>query len=354
MKTVFLFDPKCLSYRIKVYQYFQQEFKREGFYLQVFYEDSRKPIDEDGFHAIKYSFLSFLKLFRREKPDVAIYFIWLRYKFSLPFIIFNRLFLKTKAIVWSKGINISGTGNKLMNNLYYLRQKVANALILYSDFEKQFIKTKMDKVFVANNTIDQYSYYVGNPAIDIRKELEISSGKVVLFVGRVEKRKNLDLLTDVFASDLKDHHLVIVGPGVTEKQQERIEGCDNIHAVGGVYDQKILSAYFQAADAFCIPGHIGLGVNEAFLFGIPVVTARIGNDPDLISSEPIMLLKEGENCELFEKNSQEGLQKALHRILDDEDHLKSLKKAAKITFDEKAKIEYMRDGFINAINYVTK
>ena len=319
--------------------------------MRVYYENSRKPIHEEGFFPVKYSFGAFLKLFLQKKPDAAIYFIWLRYKFSLPFITFNRLFLRTKVIVWSKGINISGRKKRLMNSLYYFRQKIANALILYSEYEKQFIRTRLEKVFVANNTIDQNSFYLEDTGHDIKKELGIHTGKIVLFVGRIEERKNPNLLINLFAQEKLPYNLIIVGPGLSEKQQEIIQQSRNIFAVGGIYDQKHLSAFYQAANVFCIPGHIGLGVNEAFLFGIPVVTARIGDDPELISSEPLMLLCEGENCELFEKNSFQGLKEALTQTLDNENHLAELKKHAKQTFNEKARIEYMRDGFIAAINH---
>ena len=76
--------------------------------------------------------------------------------------IFTRLFLPTKSIVWSKGINIANINQPIKNTLYYIRQFAADALILYSDFEKQFIKTSKKKVFIANNTINQYAYKLDN------------------------------------------------------------------------------------------------------------------------------------------------------------------------------------------------
>lgn len=347
---VFLFDPTCLSYRIHVYKYFISEFKNKGYEFRIYYDKSATDVKEDGFEGIEYSFSSFKRLNKTEKPDVSIFFIWLSYLFSLPFLLYCRLFLDVKTIVWSKGINIARINQHVMNQFYYLRQKFADGLILYSDFEKQFIKTDMRKVFVANNTINQHKYNVIEDPAElnlIRETHSIKEDKIVLFVGRIQKRKRLDLLVDIFHDEIKNHALVIVGPGMTDEMGEKVDNASNIYYLGPVYDMNELSEIYSMSDVFCIPGEIGLGINEAFLFGMPVVTTFIRP-----TSEMELLLKDQENGMLFEKDNKVDLRSKLQLLLNDEDVYDQYSKNAKMTFEEKAKIEYMRGGFLDSINYV--
>ena len=308
MKKVFLFDPTTLSYREKIYDFFISEFSKYGVDLYIYYEKEKCNIQKDKYIGIEYTFKSFKELHKNEKPDVSIFFIWLSYTFSIPFLAYLRLFSKTKSIVWSKGINITNINQPFKNQIYYLRQRLADALILYSEFEKQFIITNKEKVFVANNTINNKCYNTeisGEEVIRFKQELSIKENKVVLFVGRIEKRKNVDILLEVFSRELNGIALLIVGPGLSHTQEEIIKGASNIYATGAIYDIERLSLCYQLADIFCIPGHLGLGINEAFLFGVPVVTENMSNSNDLVSSEPMMLFKDNYNGLFFNGNAND-------------------------------------------------
>lgn len=347
---VFLFDPTCLSYRVHVYNYFIDEFRKHGLELTIFYDENKTTIKEERYKPIEYSFSSFKRLHKTEKPDVSIFFIWLSYMFSLPFLLYCKLLLPVKSIVWSKGINIAKIDQTIMNRFYYLRQKLADGLILYSDFEKQFIKTDMSKVFVANNTINQHVYTVEDSTVEQRKlkeKYKIKESKIVLFVGRIQERKRLDLLVNIFSKRIKDYALVIIGPGMPEKMEEQVNITCNIYYLGPVYDSKELSEIYSISDIFCIPGEIGLGINEAFLFGMPVVTTFIRP-----TSEMELLLKDEENGLLFERDNESDLFNKLTILLKDDQAYQRYAESAKQTFQEKAKIEYMRDGFLDSINYV--
>jgi len=351
-KKVLLFDPTCLSYRIHVYNYFISEFKNYGINLKVYYDENKTIINNDSYFPIKYSFLSFIKLHRDEKPDISIYFIWLSYKWSLPFLIIMRLFMKTKSIVWSKGINIKNVDQPLKNILYYIRQFVADALILYSVYEKKFIKASARKVFIANNTINQYVYKNCAERKDtLKRKHGINHQKIVLFVGRIEHRKRLDLLIDSFKNELREYGLIIIGPGLEGKLQKQVNSLDNVYYFGPIYALDLLSEFYSMADIFCIPGHIGLAVNESFLYGLPVVTADIKSDPSLISSEPIMLLEDGVNGRFY-RPEQDNLSEVLRQILENDEIRETYSKNAIKTFKEKAKIEYMAEGFLKAIKFV--
>lgn len=353
---VFLFDPSCMSYRIHIYKYFIEQFKKSGYDLTIYYDkNSRKDnINEPRFIGIEYSFSSFKSIHLEKSPDVSIHYIWLSYKFSIPFLVYSKLFLTTKSIVWSKGINITNIKQPFKNQLYYLRQRLADSLILYSDFERQFIKTKKNKVFVGYNTINQYVYDLENLKISketLKRKWGINHTKTLLFVGRMEKRKKIQLLLNAFSKSLCDYGLILVGPGLTDTQKQLVDKADNIYYLNAIYDINKLSELYSCADIFSIPGHIGLGVNEAFLFNLPVITQDMDTDPKLVSSEPKMLFIDGVNG-LFFSGTEEDLVRKITLLFDNDELRDELGKNAKKTFEEKAKIEYMRDGFLKSINFV--
>jgi len=354
MKKLYLFDPTCLPYRRHLYSYFIEQFKANGYILSIFYDNTQGHINLPGFIPLNYSFFSFLKLHLKTRPDISIFFIWLRYKFSLPFLVSCRLFLTTKVIVWSKGINILNISQPVMNLFYYIRQMSANALILYSDFERQFIKANLKKVFTANNTINQYKYRTAGTSCDMKKMYQIKQQKSVLFVGRIEPRKRLDMLVTAFSSEIRDHALVIVGPGIDKGLKAKIEQCDNIYYLGPIYELDRLSELYSSSDLFCMPGHIGLGINEAFLFGLPVVTATIEPGTSMVSSEPLMLFRDKFNGLSFKPDDQNDFNRKLVYLLENDRERNRLSKNARKTFEEKAKIEYMFQGFLDAIEYVQR
>jgi len=235
-KTVLLFDAETQHYRQSVYRYFQKEFKKHGYHLKVVYDKKLNDIREDLFLGIDYSFKNFNITIADNDCCLVILFVWLRYKFLIPFMLHNRI-KGAKTIVWSHCINLQKKKNKFKNILYGLRQRLADALIIFSVNEKQYIKVSHKKVFTANNTLNFYDI----PMINLTKEeLKAKYGilgkKIILSVGRMatNNRKPDYLITGFTQSSPKDCSLVIVGPGLTEDQQERVKKTQNIHYLGPV------------------------------------------------------------------------------------------------------------------------
>lgn len=115
---------------------------------------------------------------------------------------------------------------------------------------------------------------------------ELMDGKVnILFVGRLEKRKGLNVLLDAYAS-LKWNHpsvrLLIVGPGSPDKKTYRIMTERNIKDVifvGGVSPTQLVR-YYNSAHIFCSPAtgkeSFGIVLLEAMAACKPIVASRIG------------------------------------------------------------------------------
>lgn len=109
--------------------------------------------------------------------------------------------------------------------------------------------------------------------------------KYLLFIGRLERRKNLDLLLRVFerVAGETDLHLIVVGRKGYGADQflaaiARSSVADRIHVVGWVGEQEKI-ALLRGAVAFFFPSlyeGFGLPVLEAQGCGTPVVCSRVG------------------------------------------------------------------------------
>jgi FkbM family methyltransferase len=131
--------------------------------------------------------------------------------------------------------------------------------------------------------------------------------KIVLFVGRLERRKGVDTLLEASADFLnknKDVGLVLAGQDI-EGWEERAQTVlpaklrSRVLFTGNVSDstrEKLL------ARAYCLvfPSRyesFGLVPLEAFVHGVPVIAARAGAIPEVVADKSSGLLFEVENAE---------------------------------------------------------
>ena len=108
----------------------------------------------------------------------------------------------------------------------------------------------------------------------------------VLFVGRLQFRKNVDLLIGACA-EIQNIRLVIVGDGPERAALEALaeEIYPSAEFVGSKHGDE-LKSYFEEADLFVLPGTGGLAVQEAMSYGLPVIVAQgDGTQDDLVSKE---------------------------------------------------------------------
>jgi glycosyltransferase involved in cell wall biosynthesis len=237
--------------------------------------------------------------------------------------------------------------NRIKGLLYKTVHTLSDTILLYSRNETKYISKKHhNKVFVANNTIN---FKTIPTIIESKEELKIKYKipfkKVLLFVGRIQKRKRLDILVDYFSTlDHSDYGLVIVGKNIPEELFEKIKYSKNIIYFGEVY--KDIDDFFKLSDIFCIPGTNGLGINHAMFWGLPVLTLNVKHNPE------IFYLKNGINgyildtpIDLFDK---------IKELFENEKEQKRLSINAYKIIREEASIEVMAKGFIDSLNYLKR
>ena len=121
---------------------------------------------------------------------------------------------------------------------------------------------------------------------ECRRELDIEADRpVLLWVGRLEKLKGVDILIDAVAQlDEPDVLLLVVGGdgqalrGELEAQAQEAGLGGNVRFTGAVPHEE-LPAWYSAADVCVVPSYyesFGLVAVEAMACGTPVVASRVG------------------------------------------------------------------------------
>ena len=120
-----------------------------------------------------------------------------------------------------------------------------------------------------------------------RKRLGLNGEKVILFVGRIEPIKGLDLLLRTVAEMEETHMKALIVGGSAEQEPEAQRIMDLAQSLGieeslefvGLVDQSELPVYYNAADVCVVPSYyesFGLVALEALACGTPVVASRVG------------------------------------------------------------------------------
>ncbi len=153
-----------------------------------------------------------------------------------------------------------------------------------------------DRVHIAYNTVDVGWFSARSDELrphrsELRGELGLAAGPVVLYVGQLIARKGAaDLLAAhrLLTRRCPTAQLVLVGYGRLEAELRAHVadiGLPGVHFAGHVRLAD-LPRYYTAADVFVLPSHEevwGLVLNEAAACGLPLVTTEsTGAAPDLV------------------------------------------------------------------------
>jgi len=172
-----------------------------------------------------------------------------------------------------------------------------------------------------------------------------TSKPVVLFVGRLQERKRVDILLRACRDlpvDLRPE-LAIIGDGPARAAFEELAEQIYPQAVfTGAVHGKDLGPYYQDADLFALPGTGGLAVQQAMAYGLPVIVAQgDGTQDDLVRPE---------NGWQVPPDDQRAFTAVLAEALSDLDRLRQMGKESFRIVVEEVNLEAMVVSFIEALD----
>jgi glycosyltransferase involved in cell wall biosynthesis len=239
-------------------------------------------------------------------------------------------------IGWGLG---AGSGGVLWKG--FLKQ--FDALISYSRRgaeEYASLGFPRERIFVAYNSVSPA------PAHPIpSRPLTFAPRPMILFVGRLQARKRVDLLLRACAA-IQNVRLVIVGDGPQRPALEALacEVYPQAEFAGAKHGAE-LKPFFEAADLFVLPGTGGLAVHEAMSYGLPVIVAEgDGTQDDLVRKENGWQISPGD---------LDALVAAMKDALSDTARLRRMGEEAYRIVREEINIERMAETFVAALNSLT-
>ncbi len=131
---------------------------------------------------------------------------------------------------------------------------------------------------------------------------------LLIYVGRLGAEKEIDRIKPILEA-IPDARLALVGNGPHREALEKLFAGTPTNFVGYLHGQELASAY-ASADAFIFPSRtetLGLVLLEAMAAGCPVVAARSGGIPDIVT--------DGVNGYLFDPTDEQGAIAATQRLL---------------------------------------
>ncbi len=131
---------------------------------------------------------------------------------------------------------------------------------------------------------------------------------ILLYVGRLSAEKEIEQIKPVLES-IPNACLALVGDGPNRQALEKHFEGTSTHFVGYLQGKE-LGAAFASADAFVFPSRtetLGLVLLEAMAAGCPVVAARSGGIPDIVT--------DGVNGFLFDPTDENGAIAATQKLL---------------------------------------
>ncbi len=355
-KRVLLISNRLMHYRVSVYNYFWRRFREHGWdFVVLSNELQRQNQNQCQFELVErpFNFFTYRAEIRRFNPDAVILFLHLKDRILWPLIHWLK-FSGIPVALWTKARNLDDPDNRFRNAFFDYLHVISDGLILYTSSLTRFISERHHgKMFVANNTINFEDFpQIRESKDEIKRDLGIPFQKVVLFAGRIgeeRNRKKVDHLIDIFRElDRSDVGLVIVGSGLSGELRARMKPA-NTRYFGEVHDpeNRQISRLFKMADVCSIPGHVGLGLNQAFFWGLPMVTEQ-GNQPPEIE-----YLRDGENGFIVPEDDRRALRNRLLLLIDNDAERRRMSENARRDILAHASIEGMFDGFLSCVRYLS-
>jgi glycosyltransferase involved in cell wall biosynthesis len=368
-----VFQPALPKYRLPV---FQELNRRAGIRFKLFYSSDEpvKNVTPVGFDAEPITSKVLLKsprlIWRQKQIDVArsgdfdvVMAGWNTRYVSL--IASLRIAAKRglPTIAWGHGY--SKQENRAKQNFRDWVGNSATAVLFYGSRARNDFVRRHDsehRAFVAPNSLDQSEAirlrgeWLSDPArlAAFKREKGLDQGPTLFFVSRLIHENRTDMLLECVPGLIGEFprlRVVIVGDGpvraALEEQASRLGIADRVTFTGAIYEEAQLAPWFLSSDLFVYPRNIGLSLQHAMGYGLPVVTT----DDQASWAPEVEGLKPWMNGMFYRDGDVEDLTEVVRLILADRERLDAMKSLALKTATEDYSVQKMVDGMEAAVRY---
>ncbi len=247
-----------------------------------------------------------------------------------------------------------------------MMRRLADVWLLYTEVEAKSLAAKgfpAEGVFFTNNTIDERAIDVVIAAWDeerlriFTETQDMANGKTILYCGRLTPKCKITLLLEAMPAVLgqvPEAQLVVIGDGelrgALERRADELGLGDKLRLLGALHGEEELAPWFLSSTCFAYPGAIGLSLNHAFGYGLPVVT----HDNPHQQMPEFSALTAGENGLLFRQHDHLSLAETLAGLLADEQRCRTLGQNAYRTVRGPFSMERMVENFAAAIRAASR
>lgn len=313
-------------------------------------------------------FLNVFGYVLKNKPKIIIHEFTIGIISLFPTLLLSKI-LGIKFILWGHGYNRRigfSPKSSLLDKVRLFIMRRADAIILYGQESKSMLAKNLseDKFFVAYNCLNTnlLSEIRNNFEIEGRKKIKEQIGFTykynLIFIGRILKYKQPDLLIDVYEKYLQKKygnslciHFVGKGDFLMELHDKvtKLGIENNVKFHGEIYEDVRVGALLFSSDLMVMPGLLGLSVNHAFNFDCPVVTfSHQGHGPEI---EYLINEKTGF---IIENQSIQEMASVIDAYLGDKNLQHKMKKNIRDMVDQVCSLDNFIKGFIDVKDYVLK
>ncbi|WP_409199674.1 glycosyltransferase family 4 protein [Methanobrevibacter sp. DSM 116169] len=192
---------------------------------------------------------------------------------------------------------------EMYKNQFFMRPiikkvlKNADVVLAVSNALKdEIIKTNVDKIKDKTrlywNSVDIDQFKPSNE-FKFKKELKLDNKPIVLFIGNIIKRKNVESLIEAKKSSKTDYNLVIIGDGpLLNKLKEKVikEDIKDVIFTG---PRKDISDIIPSCDLLVLPSYsesFGLVLIEALSCSKSVIGSNVGGIKEIITDDVGLLI----------------------------------------------------------------
>jgi glycosyltransferase involved in cell wall biosynthesis len=310
---------------------------------------------------IAWQFLPWIRLIRNY--DVIVVQGNPRYISDLVFGTFLRLINK-RVVLWTMAH--SYRSNSFTEKLRLRWTKIFDYIFVYTDKEVNYLQERgfQNKYLVGmNNGLDQkliedVKQKWSNEKLLIWKEEKRITARILLVsCARVVKKNKFNVFIDALSDITKFKPEVLwclIGDGdemnnlkatVVEKQLG-----NNVLFVGEMYDQNELAPWFLNATLFIHPAAIGLGLLQAYGFGVPVIT----HDNEMVHGPEFGAFSNGETGFSFKDGNSKELAETVVAALNSTEKLQLIKLKVLNIVKNHYNVDIMAERFLLIITATLK